>query len=72
MSPLEKLMKRTDKVHLKSPGTDLTFSIKGIGAKMCKGDAQHSRRRSVFLPGERFRERRDSVQHPDALFGNEV
>lgn len=38
MVPLEKRMKRADKVHLKSPGTDLTFSIKGIGAKMCKGD----------------------------------
>ena len=31
-------MKRADRVHLKAPGTDLTFSIKGIGAKMCKGD----------------------------------
>jgi aminopeptidase len=38
MLPLEKLMKKTDRVHLKAPGTDLTFSIKGIGAKMCKGD----------------------------------
>jgi aminopeptidase len=38
MTPLEKRMKRADRVHLKSPGTDLTFSIKGIGAKMCKGD----------------------------------
>ena len=38
MLPLEKLMKKTDRVHLKSPGTDLTFIIKGIGAKMCKGD----------------------------------
>jgi aminopeptidase len=38
MVPLEKRMKRADKVRLKSPGTDLTFSIKGIGAKMCKGD----------------------------------
>jgi leucyl aminopeptidase (aminopeptidase T) len=38
MVPLEKRMKRADRVHLKSPGTDLTFSIKGIGAKMCKGD----------------------------------
>lgn len=38
MVPLEKRMKRADKVHLKAPGTDLTFSIKGIGAKMCKGD----------------------------------
>jgi aminopeptidase len=38
MVPLEKRMKRADKVHLIAPGTDLTFSIKGIGAKMCKGD----------------------------------
>jgi aminopeptidase len=38
MQPLEKLMRRTDRVHLKSQGTDLTFSIKGIGAQMCKGD----------------------------------
>jgi aminopeptidase len=38
MIPLEKRMKRTDRVHLKGPGTDLTFSIKGIGAKMCQGD----------------------------------
>jgi aminopeptidase len=38
MLPLEKLMAKTDRVHLKGPGTDLTFSIKGIGAKMCKGD----------------------------------
>jgi aminopeptidase len=38
MVPLEKLMKKTDLVHLKGPGTDLKFSIKGIGAKMCKGD----------------------------------
>ncbi|HEY1790155.1 MAG TPA: aminopeptidase, partial [Verrucomicrobiae bacterium] len=38
MLPLERRMKRADKVHLKAPGTDLTFSIKGIGAQMCKGD----------------------------------
>jgi aminopeptidase len=30
-------MSRADKVHLKSPGTDLTFSIKGIGAQTCVG-----------------------------------
>ena len=30
-------MKKADKVHLKGPGTDLTFSIKGIGAKKCEG-----------------------------------
>jgi aminopeptidase len=38
MGPLEKRMAKADRVHLKGPGTDLTFSIKGIGAKMCKGD----------------------------------
>jgi aminopeptidase len=38
MIPLERRMKRADRVHLKSPGTDLTFSIKGIGAQMCRGD----------------------------------
>jgi aminopeptidase len=37
MTPLEKLMARTDRVQLKGPGTDLNFSIKGIGAKKCEG-----------------------------------
>jgi aminopeptidase len=37
MAPLEKRMKSADRVHLKAPGTDLTFSIKGIGAKSCDG-----------------------------------
>lgn len=38
MVPLERLLQKTDKVQIKGPGTDLAFSIKGIGAKMCKGD----------------------------------
>ena len=38
MKPLERRMKKADHIRLKAPGTDLTFSIKGIGAKMCKGD----------------------------------
>jgi aminopeptidase len=38
MVPLERRLKRADRVRLVSPGTDLTFSLKGIGAKMCKGD----------------------------------
>lgn len=38
METLEKLMARTDNVRLKGPGTDLSFSIKGVGAKACKGD----------------------------------
>ncbi|HLL88255.1 MAG TPA: aminopeptidase [Tepidisphaeraceae bacterium] len=38
MQPLEDLMKRTDQVHLQGPGTDLRFSIKGIGAQGCWGE----------------------------------
>ena len=38
MVPLERRMRKANQVRIKSPGTDLTFSIKGIGAKMCKGD----------------------------------
>jgi aminopeptidase len=38
MEPLTRRMERADRVHIKGPGTDLKFSIKGIGAKMCKGD----------------------------------
>ena len=35
--PLEKRMHKADRVHIKGPGTDLTFSIKGVGAKPCEG-----------------------------------
>src|SRR5215467_14286305 len=38
MVPLEQRMKKADRVRLTGPGTDLHFSIKGVGAKMCKGD----------------------------------
>jgi aminopeptidase len=37
MDPLAALMERTDRVHIKGPGTDLTFSIKGIPAVKCDG-----------------------------------
>ncbi|MFD0697009.1 aminopeptidase [Paenibacillus sp. GCM10027628] len=37
MESLVDLMNRTDRVRLVSPGTDLTFSIKGIGAVPCSG-----------------------------------
>jgi len=37
MRALAKLMAATDRVHIKGPGTDLRFSIKGIGAKECGG-----------------------------------
>ncbi|GIO85160.1 aminopeptidase [Paenibacillus faecis] len=35
--PLAELMRNTDKVRITGPGTDLTFSIKGIGAEKCSG-----------------------------------
>lgn len=38
MQPLKELMERTDKVHIKGVGTDLTFSIKGIPAIPCAGE----------------------------------
>jgi aminopeptidase len=37
MKALGDLMKKTDRVHIKGPGTDLRFSIKGIGAQPCGG-----------------------------------
>ncbi|MCI0538846.1 MAG: aminopeptidase [Verrucomicrobiales bacterium] len=38
MIPLHRRMQKADHVRLHGPGTELTFSIKGIGAKVCKGD----------------------------------
>lgn len=35
--PLQQRMARADRVHLKGPGTDLRFSIMGIGAVPCVG-----------------------------------
>ena len=35
--PLQRRMERADRVHLKGAGTDLRFSIKGIGAVACVG-----------------------------------
>lgn len=37
MKALGDLMRKTDRVHIKGPGTDLQFSIKGIGAVECGG-----------------------------------
>lgn len=37
-APLQDLMERTDRVRLVGPGTDCSFSIKGIGAVACSGD----------------------------------
>ena len=38
MKTLKSLMDRTDKVAIKGPGTDLRFSIKGIGSVICGGE----------------------------------
>lgn len=38
MKPLTALMKRTDKVRITGKDTDLSFSIKGIGAVPCAGE----------------------------------
>lgn len=38
MERLRDLMARTDHVHITGPGTDLSFSIKDIGAVICGGD----------------------------------
>lgn len=37
MEPLHARMVKADRVAIRGPGTDLSFSIKGIGARMCKG-----------------------------------
>jgi aminopeptidase len=37
MEPLARRMRATDRVRLKGPGTDLRFSIKGIGVVPCEG-----------------------------------
>lgn len=38
MKALKGLMEKTDRVNIKGPGTDLSFSIKGIPAVICGGD----------------------------------
>lgn len=37
MDPLHALLEATDRVHIKGPGTDLRFSIKGLPAVKCDG-----------------------------------
>src|SRR5881275_1108519 len=38
MKALKRLMEKTNRVEIKGPGTDLRFSIKGIGSVICGGD----------------------------------
>ncbi len=37
MDPLVELMEKTDRVHIRGPGTDLSFSIRGLPAIKCDG-----------------------------------
>ena len=37
MEPLKALMERTDRVRILGPGTDLSFSIRGLPAVKCAG-----------------------------------
>jgi len=37
MTPLVRRIQRADQVHMKGPGTDLRFSLKGMGARACCG-----------------------------------
>ena len=39
MAPLKALMERTERVRITGPGTDLSFSIKGIPAIGCSGES---------------------------------
>ena len=72
MVPLERRMKRADRVHLKAPGHRPDVQHQRHRRENVQGRPQHSRRRGFFLPGEKFRERRDSIQHADDLFGDEI
>ena len=38
LKPLKELMEKTDKVRITGPGTDISFSIKGMPAIICAGD----------------------------------
>ena len=72
MVPLERRLKRTDKVHLKVAGNGFDVQHQGHRREDVPGRPEHSRRRGFFLSGERFRERHDSIQHADDLFGNKI
>ena len=71
MDSLKALMDRTDKVRLVAKDTDLSFSIKGIGAVKC-GAYEHSRRRGVYSAREEQRERQNHLQRALHSERNEV
>src|SRR5256885_16449132 len=52
MKALKTLMDKTDRVEIKGPGTDLRFSIKGIGSVLFGGDRQNPAREGFSCPVE--------------------
>ncbi|MFH1236715.1 MAG: aminopeptidase [Parcubacteria group bacterium] len=58
MRPLKDLMERTDRVRITGPGTDLSFSIKGMSAVPCDGKRNIPDGELYTAPG------RDSVNGP--------
>jgi aminopeptidase len=65
-------MKKADRVQIKGPGTNLSFSIKGIGAKMCKGDRNIPDGEVFSCPVKNFHQRQYSVQHAKLVFRDEI
>ncbi|GIV11724.1 MAG: hypothetical protein KatS3mg021_0006 [Fimbriimonadales bacterium] len=69
VQPLVELMERTREVHIKGPGTDLRFSIEGIGGRALLRLAQHSRRRVLHLSRARLGGGRNHYQHQQCVRG---
>lgn len=63
MDPLVDLMNRTDRVHIKGPGTDLRFSIKDIPAIKCDGLRNIPDGESILLLSEKSMNGTISLQH---------
>lgn len=72
MDSLKALMDRTDKVRLVAKDTDLSFSIKGIGAVKCCGAYEHSRRRGVYSAVKNSVNGKITYNAPSIQNGNEV
>ena len=53
MVPLERRMKKADRVHIKGPGTDLDLQHQRHRREDVQGRPEHPRWRSVLLPGAR-------------------
>ena len=72
MVPLEQPDEARGQGPFEGAGHGFDIQHQGHRREDVQGRPEHSRRRGFFLPGEKFRERRDSIQHADDLFGNEI